>query len=240
MRISEFIERSNKAGSAAELFALLVGVAGALGYDRLAYGVLSGTLPPQAEGRAPAVVLNYPGDWVEYYFEQGFQALDPVVRYTPLMPAAYPWRALERCFALDREEVRVMQEAREAGLRAGISVPLHGPWGTVKVVSFASSSGAGEPERQAGQLQALAAQFSVAYTALARAGPERAPPQLSQREKDCLCWAAHGKSSWDIGMILGISEFTVNFHLKKAMRKLGTSSRVLAVVKAIRYGLIHV
>ncbi|MGF1612009.1 MAG: LuxR C-terminal-related transcriptional regulator [Kiloniellales bacterium] len=41
-------------------------------------------------------------------------------------------------------------------------------------------------------------------------------------------------------MILGISEFTVNFHLKKAMRKLGTSSRVLAVVKAIRYGLIHV
>ncbi|MGF1612010.1 MAG: autoinducer binding domain-containing protein [Kiloniellales bacterium] len=66
MRVSEFIEQSNRAGSAAELFALLVGVAGALGYDRLAYGVLSGTLPPQAEGRAPAVVLNYPGDWVEH------------------------------------------------------------------------------------------------------------------------------------------------------------------------------
>ncbi|MDP7651842.1 MAG: LuxR C-terminal-related transcriptional regulator [Rhodospirillales bacterium] len=39
-------------------------------------------------------------------------------------------------------------------------------------------------------------------------------------------------------MIIGISEHTVNFHLKNAMAKLEAGSRVVAVVKAIRAGLI--
>jgi DNA-binding CsgD family transcriptional regulator len=65
------------------------------------------------------------------------------------------------------------------------------------------------------------------------------PVQLSRREKDCLTWTAQGKSSGDIGMILNISENTVNFHVKNAMRKLETTSRTVAVVKSIRLNLIE-
>jgi DNA-binding CsgD family transcriptional regulator len=54
-----------------------------------------------------------------------------------------------------------------------------------------------------------------------------------------LRWTAEGKSSWDIGAILSISENTVSFHIKNAMRKLGTTSRTVAVVKAIRLNLIE-
>jgi LuxR family transcriptional activator of conjugal transfer of Ti plasmids len=61
---------------------------------------------------------------------------------------------------------------------------------------------------------------------------------LSDREKECLGWAAAGKSSWDIAVILSISENTVNFHVKNAMKKLGATRRTLAVVKAINLGLI--
>jgi LuxR family transcriptional activator of conjugal transfer of Ti plasmids len=64
--------------------------------------------------------------------------------------------------------------------------------------------------------------------------------RLSCREKDCLLWTAQGKSSWDISMILKISENTVNFHIKNAMRKLATTSRTVAVVKAIRLNLIDI
>lgn len=39
-------------------------------------------------------------------------------------------------------------------------------------------------------------------------------------------------------MILKISENTVNFHVKNAMRKLGTTSRMGAVVKSIHLNLI--
>ncbi len=64
------------------------------------------------------------------------------------------------------------------------------------------------------------------------------PVRLTPRERECLQWSAQGKSSWEIGMILGISEHGAGFHLKNAMAKLDTSSRIAAVVKAIRMGLI--
>ncbi len=65
------------------------------------------------------------------------------------------------------------------------------------------------------------------------------PGELSDREKACLRWAALGKSSWETGRILSISENTVIFHIKNAMKKLGTSNRMLAAVKAMQLGLIE-
>ena len=62
---------------------------------------------------------------------------------------------------------------------------------------------------------------------------------LSDREKECLNWTALGKSSWSIGQILGISESTVNFHIKNVMKKLKTHSRTAAAVKAMSLGLIE-
>ena len=63
---------------------------------------------------------------------------------------------------------------------------------------------------------------------------------LSARERQCLVWIALGKSSWDIGQILSISENTVNFHIRNVMRKLETSTRTAAAVKAIQLALIEV
>jgi DNA-binding CsgD family transcriptional regulator len=63
--------------------------------------------------------------------------------------------------------------------------------------------------------------------------------ELSEREKSRWSWTALGKSSWEIGRILRISENTVIFHIKNAMRKLGTSSRTLAAIKAIQLGIIE-
>ncbi|WP_038953777.1 helix-turn-helix domain-containing protein [Bradyrhizobium japonicum] len=62
---------------------------------------------------------------------------------------------------------------------------------------------------------------------------------LSSRERQCLRWVEEGKSSWAIGVILKVSENTVNFHVKNAMRKLETTSRTQCVVKARRVGLIE-
>ncbi|MGY3034079.1 DNA-binding CsgD family transcriptional regulator [Bradyrhizobium sp. USDA 4354] len=42
---------------------------------------------------------------------------------------------------------------------------------------------------------------------------------LSERERQCLRWVEKGKSSWSIGVILKVSENTVNFHIKNAMAK---------------------
>ncbi|WP_338076487.1 helix-turn-helix transcriptional regulator [Bradyrhizobium yuanmingense] len=66
----------------------------------------------------------------------------------------------------------------------------------------------------------------------------REKPAFSKREISCMRWVAEGKSAWEIGMILGISENTVNFHVKNAMRKLGATGRIQAVAIAIRLNVL--
>lgn len=64
------------------------------------------------------------------------------------------------------------------------------------------------------------------------------PTDLTPRERECLQWAAIGKSEWEISRILGISEHTSEKHLLNAKTKLGAANRVQAVAEAIRRGYI--
>ena len=63
-------------------------------------------------------------------------------------------------------------------------------------------------------------------------------PRLSQRELKVLRWAMAGKSAWDAGMVLGISERTANFHIQAETRKLDCRNKHQAVLPALRLGLI--
>ncbi|MNQ04142.1 Transcriptional activator protein LuxR [compost metagenome] len=65
-----------------------------------------------------------------------------------------------------------------------------------------------------------------------------APKALSDRQAMCLFWSAAGKTSWETSRILGVSESTVNFHLRNACAKLGVRGRRAAVVAALRQGLL--
>jgi LuxR family transcriptional regulator, quorum-sensing system regulator BjaR1 len=69
------------------------------------------------------------------------------------------------------------------------------------------------------------------------AGPRR---ELTLREREVLQWIAAGKSSWDVSVILGISERTVNWLISRAGRKLNAVNRTHAVVNAIRAGQIYI
>jgi DNA-binding CsgD family transcriptional regulator len=62
---------------------------------------------------------------------------------------------------------------------------------------------------------------------------------LSDRERECLQLIASGKTSWEIGEILGISHHTVNAHIRNIVRKLAVTSRPHAVAVGFRLGLIH-
>lgn len=55
---------------------------------------------------------------------------------------------------------------------------------------------------------------------------------LSPRERDCLHWVALGKTTNEIGIILGLSHHTVNFHLRNVCIKLNVPNRSAAIAKA--------
>lgn len=61
---------------------------------------------------------------------------------------------------------------------------------------------------------------------------------LTRREMDVLRLVVEAKTNGEIGMLLGISEKTVEKHLDTIFRKLGVASRVEAAVLAVRSDLI--
>jgi len=69
-------------------------------------------------------------------------------------------------------------------------------------------------------------------------GKRMEAPNLSGRETECLLWVSRGKSSADIGQIVGLSPRTVDSYLEKACAKLRVRTRIEAVAVAVRTGII--
>lgn len=68
--------------------------------------------------------------------------------------------------------------------------------------------------------------------------PSESAPLLSPRERETLTLLAAGYSTAQMAQQMGISKETVRNHVKGLLRSLGASSRVEAIAKGRRFGLI--
>jgi DNA-binding NarL/FixJ family response regulator len=75
-----------------------------------------------------------------------------------------------------------------------------------------------------------------------RRASDRHTPQsslrLTDREREVLTWVGRGKTSFEIAIIMGVRERTINFHCEQAVKRLEVTNRTQAVAKAIAHGLI--
>jgi LuxR family transcriptional regulator, quorum-sensing system regulator BjaR1 len=80
----------------------------------------------------------------------------------------------------------------------------------------------------------------ISAQVIGSSGKTRVAPEisLSKREREVLQWAAEGKSEWEIGHILGLSEHTAEKFIRSARSKLHAGNRTHAVAQALRLGLI--
>lgn len=86
------------------------------------------------------------------------------------------------------------------------------------------------------QLLAVHAQDAAGRLLVSATAPPR--PRLPPRQLEILRLSMEGKSAWVVGSLLGISENTVNYHLKQLFRQLDVSTKHHAVLKAMELGLI--
>ncbi|MES0039823.1 LuxR family transcriptional regulator [Mesorhizobium sp. M0046] len=226
---SRFIDQTDGVAHSEELFDLLS--AFALNFDCpwIAYHSLSG---------GPAIMLNYPDEWQQRYFEMGYDRIDPIIKTSRKRANAFRWSEVYNDARTTEEERRVFDEAATCGLRSGISVPLHGSDASFAIMSFAKLGGREFQNRTITYLQLAALHFHLKVAKFADPIGFEEAPGLSSREKECILWTARGKSSREIGIILGITVNTVNFHIKNVLRKMDTSSRTVASIKAVNSGII--
>lgn len=198
-------------------------------------------IPNSFTRSANLIVSDYPEKWMERYAECGYVNIDPVARHCFTSQAPYSWNGFKeqndfavRAFA---------SEARDFGLYDGISVGMPRFDGESGLISMAVDHHLAPDTFTAKYItlciNSLQPYIHERIRILTRSsGVNTESIQLTEREKDCLLWTAEGKTAQEIATILTISEATVVFHLKNAVKKLHVTNRSQAVAKAVLLGLI--
>ncbi|MBM6593481.1 LuxR family transcriptional regulator [Microvirga pudoricolor] len=230
------VERLGSLTTIDDISAELRRAGAALGFESFC---ISG-LPSAGERLDPYVLLSgWPDAWLERYAREGYVHRDPVIRKVrqTTMPFAWSEAPLDPD---DREGARIMREAPQFGLVDGLAVPIYTTHGFQAIVTFGAHALSLSKDERAGLHLIAIYAHGQARNLLTRreAGRSPSPSHLSQREIDCLRWAASGKSAWDIGTILGLSQRTIEEYLSNAAMKLGAVNRVQCVAEAIRRKII--
>jgi LuxR family transcriptional regulator, quorum-sensing system regulator BjaR1 len=179
-------------------------------------------------------------EWQVHYMERGYQATDTVLREIVSGVEPLFWTDIARRRPLQANELQISNEAADFGLKNEFVTPIHGLDGSLSGVLLVG----GDIDTSAPDIRSAAHMLTLYYGAigsrlhaaeLARAAP---PVVLSERQMQCLRWVRHGKSSTDIGDLLGLSSRTVDHYIAEACRKLGVRTRTQAAVEAaLAFGL---
>ncbi len=211
--------------------------AGHLGFSHYVISRLSrASFASNSEAALEMICAHYPDPWVRHYQKNGYALIDPVHRSALTQTAPYRWGDITD---LNRVEQRVLDEALDAGLVNGVSVPIHEPMGRILLVNLSGPTSVLSGEHSRRLAYQIGMQFHFEFERLTKQQYAPALRQLTARQCECLTWVARGKSSWAIGRLLGISRYTVDYHVDIAMEVLNVNSRTAAAVQAAALGLVH-
>lgn len=245
--LEQFIEDTNKASSSEEVFLLYQKALKHFGYDGICYCLVTDH-PEYGLKANHGAMQNYPDEWINHYANKSYKEIDPVLQHCFKTTQIFSWDRLVEVKDLADDERLLMSEAREANLLNGLAMPVHGLNGELTAIGLAGSNGPIDLNKDLlDKIRALSLQFHMAFlekeastVGFARSdiiiGMQNI--SLSDREREILLWMSEGKSDSVIADLLGISYATVRYHMNNIFCKLGVNERTLAVVKAIRHGLI--
>lgn len=179
-------------------------------------------------------------EWRDLYFENKWARQDDLMKSGLRRLAPTTWRGFEKERPLSGGQRTIMSHADEFGFKDGYFLPVHMLDGSVACVSLFSEAELPEAGAVAHTLHLLSLYYSFAVRrALAPDVPQAEAITLTPRQRECLQWVRAGKTDWEIGKIIGISEHTVIEHLDQARRRLGVRTRTQAVIEAVSRGLIQ-
>ncbi|MCB1956570.1 MAG: LuxR family transcriptional regulator [Rhodocyclaceae bacterium] len=235
--LHEWFEALQSARSSNELRVIAARLSNQLGFEHFAYA-LKIAVPLTQQNHH--VFSGFPEGWQRRYVESDYFTIDPVLHETAngLLPVIWQDRHFkgERCGEF-------WEDARSHGVCHGLSLPVREKPGLSGVFSLARDRAL---EHQGPELAALLGNVQMfailLHEAVCRVELQGRLPdasvQLTARERECLQWTGDGKTAWEIGQILQISERTAVFHLNNCVSKLGAANRIQAVVRAMSLGLL--
>lgn len=211
--------------------------------QRLGFETVSAiTIIDRGAGQSEFINIdNTPDSYSQSYADTLMQRRDPVMQHCKRNSVPIIWN---QGTYVGNGAGELWEEQASFGYHAGIAMALHLPQGLHFLLGVdrdqALPNDPNELQRLVADLQLFAVHAQDSAIRLlvpAVRHPER--PNLTPRELDALRWTLEGKTAWEVGAVLGISERTVVFHVTNAMHKLDCVNKQQAAVKALRLGLIN-
>jgi DNA-binding CsgD family transcriptional regulator len=182
-------------------------------------------------------IVTYSRLWQQRYSLKKYLPYDPVISYGQKADEPFDWADLP---ADDPATNAFWADALNHNVgRNGLSVPLHSRRGVLSVVSFTSDLSKKEWEAyKSSNLNSLKL-LAVLIDAVSHVKFKLPAPQvhLSNREEQCLLWAARGKTYQEIATIHGLAFGTVKTHLDSARHKLQCMNLTHAAAVAFATGV---
>jgi DNA-binding CsgD family transcriptional regulator len=144
------------------------------------------------------------------------------------------------------DQIDLIELEHGPGPRSAIVIPVHMPLGQIGAAILTPLDPESEDlslalARCADSLAPAIWRFVTGYATACR--DERYLPTdslLTAREIECLNWVAHGKTDFEISIILGCSHAGVRYHVTRACAKLGAVNRAQSVFRAAQLGYLGV
>jgi len=221
-----------------ELLAEIIGFTRRLGFQT----VSATTVVDHFRADSEFIALdNTPGAFREAFEDPGNGLIDPVAQHCKRHSVPIIWT--QDTYTAVGQGAKWEAQAR-FGYRTGIALALHLPEGRHFFMGVDRDQplpvSSGELTRMVADLQLFAVHAQdAAWRVLLPPVPPQDVPALTPRELESLRWTMEGKTAWEVGNILGISERTAVLHVNNATHKLGCVNKHQAVLKALRLGFIR-
>ncbi len=211
---------------------------GAYGFDRLLYGFTRfRTARSFGDPMDFLVLTNHPDHYVDRFLGEEMYLNAPMVRWAAENEGACSWRwILERAESMTEKERAIVAFNAKAGVTAGYSISFKDA--TIRAKgAIALTAAKGVPQEDVDALWAAKGReieimnnvvhlkiTGLPYTAARRA--------LTSRQRETLEWVGDGKTTQDIATIMGLTQATIEKHLRLAREALDVDTTAQAVLKA--------
>lgn len=183
--------------------------------------------------------------WHEHYLAEKYEDVDSTMVTVYRSAVPIHWDLQQQLTEAKTERERQMRlDSIEYGAEKGVCIPIHGPFedfATFVLVQMKSQNFINNWQNVQHEIIAAAYFYYEEIKRLLLVEQKQDVQfQLSHHQLQCLLLTAKQYSVTEISKELGITERTVNFHLQKTNKKLGTKNKHQSVAKAIEKGLLIV
>lgn len=228
------------------VWALATGHFASLGFARVNYGFTRFRSQRSIGDPDDALFLTSAGaEYVKGYFLNGFYARTPAFRWAQNNEGACTWAWVREAMAAGRlsgEEMETVRQNAAAGIVAGISISFpetsmraKGAMGLIADPGLDYLAVDAIFAAQRVQILAVAHMMHLRLISLPISSRRRS---LTLRQREALEWVADGKTSQDVGLLMGVSAAMVEKHLRLAREALSVDTTTQAVAKAALMNLI--